>query len=146
MTELERREIELDEDDSELWYRQAYPDVVNDRDQVSIGAFRLRSEDQERLSGARSAKQSAQGAYLEHVARGLASAGTWAVSAGEVRATGVRCVDDSEVPGDCPKPTGHAYVDFRDIPEFRYKEIRLVFVAKANHRGAQYCPPPATIV
>lgn len=145
MRDLQSGEIELNVDDDELWYRQAYPDVVSDRDQVSIGAFRLRSEDQSRLSGARSAKQSAEGAYLEHVGRGLASAGTWAVSVGEVRASGVRCVDDSAVSGDCPQPQGHTYVDFRDTPSFRYREIRLLFVDKANRRGAQYRPPEPPI-
>ena len=140
-------QLELLTDASEHWYRQAQPDAVVDRGQVNFLAFRLTPRDAGKLSGARCRKQTAQGAYDEHVARGRRSKGTWALTVGEIADTGaahgitLACYDDSAVPADPPPSTGHTYIDATAVDKAVYDLVRVAFAKRANDRGCVYAPP-----
>ena len=141
---------ELLTDSSELYFRQV-TEAHCDGDMVYATAFQVpgkkRNETPEerseryKLSGARSLKQTAQGAYEE---RQLVrpSAGTWAVSVQEVRDAGTRLVDD----GACPVaegeklPTGHTYLDQRVEDSDFLEQVRMTLAGAASRRRRVYPP------
>ena len=139
MTPLEPCEHLLDNGD-ELWFRQAKRHWV-DEGRVDIHIFRTGSIDQGKLSGVRALTLSPEDAYKEHEkTKPGDSVGTWAVSVGEAKTIGLRCIDDSACPSEPPPPTGHTYIDFRDIPKPDVRELREKLVLVANQRGCLYKP------
>lgn len=121
---LEAHEIELDQVD-EFYWRQCHP-VYLDDGVPSVQMFRESTSDEGKISGARSAKASAQVAYEERLERGGQTAGTWGVTVAEITTAGTRAVDDSD--GDEGLPTGHTYVDYRHLdtkPSLRAVRSRL---------------------
>lgn len=132
-------------DPEELYLRQVSEKRV-DRGEVMPQAFETASNDAGKLSGARSSKQSAEGAWREReTTRPGASAGTWAISVGEVAAAGSRIVDDS----DCPPPpdlaewpTGHSYLDFRGLDKDQRKQLRIAMAEAATDRGCAFHARP----
>lgn len=136
---LEPCEEELTNPD-ELWFRHVFPAAADDRGVISYLAFRLTSDDMGKLSGVRGGKQSAEAAFNERRRVKPNTVGTWAVSVAEIQSHGLRCIDDSECPSDPPKPTGHSYIDMRDIvtDDQRYKNVRQELADSANDRGRQH--------
>lgn len=123
-------------DADELWLRQVPPAGL-DGDEVTARGFRLTDADGGKLSGARSSKQTAKGAYEERLAAKPGStAGTWTLTVGSINAHGVECIDDSALAG--VGPVGHTYIDFRDCSEAEYRGIRLDLIERLNARGRAY--------
>lgn len=134
--ELPPDEFELSEL-SELLWRQIHPGHV-DGGKVSSLAFRPSAKDDGQLSTSRSQKVSAAQAYEYHtVTLGLAAAGTYAVSVGDVAEEDLRAVDDSAT-GNEATPPGHAYIDFRQVPsDKRCRKIAARLRDKAEGRSWQ---------
>lgn len=127
---------ELVDDPKEIWYRHAFPDAVEDRDELGAVAFRLHpTNDHGKLSGVRSSKQTAQGAFDERLIMKPRTKGTWGVSIAELTSVFLRCIDDSAVPSSTPRPVGHAYVDMRTVASDRMKDLRQELADFANDRG-----------
>ena len=69
----------------------------------------------------------------------LESVGTWGISVGEADDAGLRCFDDSALPG---RPADHAFVEFGDdltAPEV--KRLARKLAAHAQARGPLYSEP-----
>lgn len=116
--ELQDCESQVDDPD-ELYLRQISSRNVSDGE-VNGLAFRCTDADNGKLSGVRSSKQSAEGAYLSFP--GL-SVGTWGVSIDEVAEIDLRVVDDETCP-DAQRPKGHAYLDMRRLEGKAAREMR----------------------
>jgi len=94
--ELKRCEVALDEGPEWLW-RQVHPNFVSG-DRVSAEAFVGTPEARSEVSTVRSSVRIAEQAFVYHTtALGLASAGSWAVSVDEVKATGSRAIGEDLV-------------------------------------------------
>lgn len=108
------------------------------------GTTETREEWAERhkLSGARSSRQTARGAYEERqVIR--PSAGTWGVSVNEVEGEGSRLVDDTGCPQPQdapPMPTGHTYLDMRSEDDDFLEQLRMNLAGAASRRKCLYPP------
>lgn len=122
-------------DAAEDWYRQVHRRYI-DGCRVGELAFRPTDRDQGKLSGTRSSKQTARGAYEESM---VASDGTWRVPVGAVSEIGLRCVDDSGCRSDDPQPVGHTYVDFRPLGKKQERIKRLEMAQMANDNGNLPC-------
>lgn len=127
-------EVDRLTDRSELLYRQVHPSWLKDG-QPSSQAFKPTPKDDGKLSTARSALTTAEDAYLHHTgALELQSAGTWAVTVGEVEAEPVPLAAYGD-PVDEPVPDpAHAYIKYpgdRKVIETKAKLLR----AKAGERG-----------
>lgn len=121
-------------DEAELLYRQVHPNWLTDG-QPSSQAFKPTAKDDGKLSTARSTLTTPEGAYLHHTdALKLRSAGTWAVTVGEVEAEPVPLAAYGD-PVDEPIPDpAHAYIEYandRKAIETKAKLLR----AKARERG-----------
>lgn len=130
---LEQHEIELHSAD-EFYWRQCHPTYL-DGGVPSVQIFSESTGDNGKLSGARSAKASAQLAYEERLHRGGRTAGTWGVTVAEITTAGTRAVDDSE--GGDALPTGHTYIDYRHLdtkPSLRAVRSRLHEAAVSRPR------------
>ena len=137
-------EVELTDPD-ELWYRQGNPNLlVTDGTEIGELAFRCTADDNGCLSGARSTKQSAEGAYHErNDSKPGSSGGTWAISVGEIQTVGARCIDDSECPPPATVPTwpkGHAYLDMRPMSKTERRDLRESLALIANARERRFPP------
>jgi hypothetical protein len=130
---------------SEWYYRQIHPQWVN-QGIVSVSAFTPSSSDDRKVSGVRSAKQDAKGAY-EECRRDFPNrktAGTWGVTLAQVHKANGRLVDDSECPVPAPLerwPTGHCYLDQRIDDKAVRNKLRLTIAAAATRNGCQYAAP-----
>jgi hypothetical protein len=125
---------------SELYFRQIHPTLVKEGI-VDAAAFTPSTRDDRKLSGARSSKQTPEGAFEEY--RNL-TAGTWGVTLAQVIKAKGRLVDDSK----CPPPpdleawpTGHTYLDQRIDDKNIRKKMRLLLARDATLRRRLYPPP-----
>lgn len=140
--DLRHGEIEI-EDSEELLWRQVNPQFLHNG-QVTSQAFRPSPEDQGLLSTSRQYKQTAHGAFEFHVnVRRYESAGTWALSIGEVRSAGLRAIDDgeSDTGPPAPCPPGHTSIDFRPFGKSAIRKKSAGMSFHANLRGCMYRPP-----
>jgi hypothetical protein len=137
--ELYFRQVTAKHCDGNMVYNSAFLVPSKRKDQEESLAERA---DRYKLSGARSSKQTAQGAFEE---RQLIrpSAGTWGVSVGDVRNAGSRLVDDAA----CPPPegmvwpTGHTYLDQRFEDADFLEQLRMNLARAATRRKRLYPPP-----
>lgn len=139
----------LVEDPSEWFFRQVHPGRVSEG-VVDAEAFTPSTNDDRKLSGVRSLKQSAEGAYNEwrrdypeH-----RTAGTWGVTLAQVLKANGRLVDDSDCPpppGQDRWPTGHIYLDQR-VDKPTRKKMRLTLVRDATNNRRRYPAPEETSV
>lgn len=125
--------------DSEKLWRQVNPLYVDKEGRVTEQAFQPTSSDPRRLSCSRQLHQTHQGAFEHHTQQlGLNSAGTWAVSAGEVRQELAHAVDDSQVQTQVPPTPGHTYIDYRQLNKTDRAFLRDALADAANEWGIQY--------
>jgi hypothetical protein len=121
---------------NELFLRQVNPRHC-DRGEVTHEAFRTTNDDGGKLSGATSAAQTPEGAYIDRCGlRPGSSVGTFALSMLEVSLVRLRCVDDSS--RVMPPPTGHAYMDQRPLLTVDSKtrrDVRERLAIFASDRG-----------
>jgi hypothetical protein len=113
---------------------------------VSSQAFEPNSGDGGCMSAARETVVSPMDSYMEYtITFGLSSAGIWALTTEEVSIAGSRTVDDcgTQVMTGDRLPTGHAYVDFRDLGGSGGREGRRAkkLKAQALTRGCMYLSP-----
>lgn len=136
---------ELLDDPTELYLRQVNPKHLASPGVVGQDAFRPVTADKGKLSGARSTKQTAQGAHIERNSmKAGTTAGTWAVSVQDVAEVeadyqaGLRLIDDFSCLGEGERTIGHTYLDMREceqMPKNERKVIRDRLAAAANARG-----------
>ncbi len=142
--ELEEGEEQLT-DLSELNWRQVHPLRVN-ASVISSEAFSPGSSDVKKLSCTRESVVTAEQAHRGYVLRGLASAGSAAISVNEVESpitsngatptAALRVIDDSKTGDpDKPLPFGHTYVDYRPIGSSRIDRKAKQLAWFANKRG-----------
>lgn len=137
---------ELVTDPAELYLRQVRHKHWDGRE-VSFQAFDPSSNDNGMISGARSAKQTAQGAYEDREAlRPGSTAGTWGVLVAEVAAEKSRIVDDTACPPPLngPWPKGHSYLDQRMPDKPHRRKLRINLARAATNRKRLYPPPEAS--
>jgi hypothetical protein len=136
---------ELVQDSDEWFYRQVKPTQVNEGI-VDVAAFQTSDRDRRMLSGVRSSRQSAQGAY-EEARRDYPDKptdGSWGVTVAQVEKARSRVVDDSNCPvpqGLTRWPTGHAYIDQRLEDKLARKRLRDLLAGYATRNRRQYPPP-----
>ncbi|HTX55298.1 MAG TPA: hypothetical protein VMD08_17980 [Candidatus Baltobacteraceae bacterium] len=138
---LEPCEEALD-DLSEWYYRQIHPTRVSDGT-VDAEAFTPSQRDERKLSGVRSSKQTARGAYEEYRRDfpNNPTAGTWGVTLEQVAKAKGRLVDDSQCPpppGLASWPTGHTYLDQRINDRGIRSKMRLTLARDATNNGCQH--------
>lgn len=126
---------ELLVDPAECWFRHVFPSAITDRGEVGAIAFRCPPEHGGKLSGARSAKTTAQKAFEARVATKPNTVGTWGVTVAEAAQIRLRCIDDSQVETEPKPPADHAYVDLRGLGKVREREVRQELADFANDRG-----------
>lgn len=134
---------ELVTNPEELYLRQVRP-AHWDGNQISVQALDPSSGDDGMVSGARSSKQTARGAYEERLGlRPGSTVGTWAVSVAEVTQEKSRIVDDADCPSPAGQtwPKGHSYLDQRLPERPQRRQLRLNLVRAANNRRRLYPPP-----
>lgn len=136
---------ELLSEAGELYMRQVHPRYWDGRE-VSPQAFDPSTGDDGKVSGARSGKQSAKGAYDERqAAKPGSTAGTWAVTVTEVAHEKSRVVDDSKCPAPPEgRPTGHCYLDQRMPDRPHRRKLRINLARAANRRGRLHPPVDTT--
>jgi hypothetical protein len=143
---------ELLTDPEELYLRQVTATNAQG-DMVGEGAFKPPFKkkgqpespeewaDRHKLSGARSSRQTARGAFEE---RQLIrpSAGTWGVSVREVEAEGSRLIDDTACPPPQGRvwPTGHTYLDLRFEDDEWQEQLRMNLAGAASRHRRLYPP------
>lgn len=125
----------------ELVWRNAHPEwIVNGG--LTSQAFRPTPKDRKKLSGARQGKVSAEDHFKEFTEDlGLASAGVWAVSVGEVQDEELRSIYDENspsAPNPCPK--GHTSLDFTTVSSSKAKRIGGRLRERAEQRDLQHPP------
>lgn len=129
-------EIELD-DPAEIYMRQCHPNFYIDGEPTSQ-MWRESTGDNGKLSGARSAKTSAEEAYHHRTeVVGRPSAGTFGVTVAEIGAAGTRAVDDSGADwGDFTCPPGHTFLDLRHLSDGERRSLRrrLAVAVRKNRR------------
>jgi hypothetical protein len=117
----------------ELLYRQVHPAFIDDGLPTSP-AFKVFPKDEGYLSTSRSAMTSAAGSFELHIgAKGLQSAGVWAVSVHECQLENRAAFHDPE-PGP-PQDPVHSLVDHVGLNEKQLGAIARRFKAKAIARG-----------
>lgn len=134
MTDGELRDCEQEITEAgELLWRQVHPRFVRDGVVIAEGFVGPQPGTSE-ISVVRSSVRSSVQARAHHTERlGLDSAGTWAVSVGEVVEAQGRSIDDAECP-EVETP-GHAYVDLRLLSRNERKRARVVLATAATNRG-----------
>jgi hypothetical protein len=126
-------------DQGELLLRQVHPRYV-DGQEITEQAFYPGSKSLQ-CSCSRETLQSAEGAYDHHTGKlNLQSAGTCAVSVGEVEAAGSRAVDDSAIQTHVPPTPGHTYIDFDGLSKSERSFLRDDLADAATTRGFVYKP------
>lgn len=124
------------DDVDELQWRQVHPRFV-DGDVVSQEAFVGTPGATDEVSSTRSSGVTAAQAYAHFVnVLELSSAGTWAVTVGEVEHGGARCVDDAGCEGQ--ETPAHSYLDLRHLSKAQRKAVRAHLAAAATARGCQH--------
>lgn len=115
----------------ELYLRQILPKHYDPfAKQVSELVFQLSSQDAGKLSGARSSKQTPEGAHAERLALGRETVGTCSVPIPLVTAVGANTIDDSDCAGVQTK--GHVYIDLQGVLKPPMRLMRLAFAKAAN--------------
>jgi hypothetical protein len=127
-----------------LFYRQVNPNWYKNGVPTSQ-AFGPTPKDRDQLSLDDASKVSAEGSWRHFTENlGLSSAGTWAVSLGEVEETGDLMVVASpiEVPQDTTKNNpAHCHIDFSQVSSKGQKKRKAQHLAiKATARGRLYVP------
>lgn len=136
--DVELRENEqLVSDADELAYRQITKHMIDDG-KVATTAFGPSTADQGMPSFSRSTLVTAQDSrdwYTRNAKN--PSLGVWAVSVGEVVASGRCVVDDSNVPvaDGTPQAPGHCFVDYRGLTKQQERELRGKLYIHAMERG-----------
>lgn len=117
----------------ELLFRQVHPSFIQD-ERPSSQAFKPTPKDEKQLSVARGALTDPVNAYDLHVqAKGLASAGTWAVTVGEAQVESLPSFPD---PLTAPiADPAHALVDFTACSRSQMDAKGSRLAAKARERG-----------
>lgn len=134
VVEEELEEGSLD-DPEEVLYRQIHPSWVHDG-VPSSQAFKPTKKDAGMLSVALGSKTSPKGAFDYHTqVLGLKSAGTWAVTVGEVTDAGL---SSHAQPLDASPD--HGFIDFRDRGRGEIERGAKVLLARARSRGCLYSP------
>ncbi|MBH0083313.1 hypothetical protein [Salinibacterium sp. SWN167] len=141
MTDIDVELLEgeqLMSDSDELAYRQVAPHMLEDDGKIATTAFGPNSSDNNKPSFSRQREVSPQAARDWHDEYANSpSRGVWAVSVGEVVASGRYVVDDSKCaldPGALRAP-GHCFVDFRGLSKLQRKELRAMLHMHAMRRG-----------
>ena len=88
------------------------------------------------VSTSRSSIVDAASAMATHLALGLRTEGTWAVSVAEVEAAGCRVVADNEC--DDVEVPGHSYIDMRNLDKNARKIARAELATRATARRRQH--------
>ncbi len=120
-------------DPDELLFRQVHPTFVQD-ERPSSQAFKPTPKDEKQLSVARGSLTDPVSAHDLHVrAKGLQSAGTWAISVAEAQAEGLPTLPDplTEPVAD----PAHALVDFTAHSNSQVNTKGSRLAAKARDRG-----------
>jgi hypothetical protein len=132
--DAETAECRLDDPD-EFLYRQIHPQWIIDGE-PSSQAFKPTKKDEGILSIALGSKTTASGAFLHHTkVLKLASAGTWAVTVGEVEA-----VDLSSFEQPLEDSPAHGFIDFGDLGRGAIESKAKRLLANARERGCVYHP------
>ena len=122
-------------DPKELLYRQVHPSWVQDG-VPSSQAFKPTKKDAGMLSVALGSKTSAEGAFNHYVqVLKLKSAGTWAVTVGEV--TGAGLTSQAQPLDDNPD---HGFIDFRGRGRGEIERSAKMLLSKARDRGCMHSP------
>jgi hypothetical protein len=133
--DLKSCEVALDDGPEWLW-RQVHPNFVSGA-LVSAEAFVGTPDARSEVSTVRSSARTAEQAFVHHTNElGRPSAGSWAVSVDEVKATGSRAIDDARCEG--VTTPGHSYVDVRRLGKSDRKLARAMLAARATDRGRQF--------
>lgn len=122
----------------ELTYRQIAPHMLVNDGQIATTAFGPNTSDKDKPSYSRASRVSAQEARDWHTQNARsASLGVYAVSVGEVIASGRYTIDDSECapPEGAPRAPGHCFVDFRGLGRAQKKTLRALLYMHAMNRG-----------
>ena len=117
----------------ELLFRQVHPSWVQDG-VPSSQVFKPTKKDAGMLSIALGSKTSPERAFDHHTqVLKLKSAGTWAVTVGEVKGVGLgsyaQPLDDNP---------DHGFIDFREIGRGQIERSAKLLLAKARNRGCLY--------
>jgi hypothetical protein len=132
-------------DKDEYYFRQCHPQFLTDG-VPSTQMFGDFAQDGGKLSGNRSTAALPKQAFDFHTETlGNKSAGTWAVSVGEVTKVSSRVVDDTNAPTvrpPDPVPPGHSYVDMRHLTSKERRRLRGELRIAAVSRGRVH--PDAT--
>lgn len=119
----------------EVLYRQVHPLWIADGE-PSSQAFKPTKKDEGMLSIAVGSKTTAEKAFLHHTqGLKLASAGTWAVTVGEVAAVELSSFDQPR-----ESSPAHGFIDFRALARRAMESKAKLLVAKARERGCMYQP------
>ncbi len=128
----------------ELLHRQVHPGWINDG-RVSSQAFQPTKKDAGQLSVSRGSLVSSREAFVRHLAKGLASAGTWSVLVLECGDAGTPVFADpiqATDPRGLAQDDAHAFVDFRGLGGgAAQKRVADKLATKARERGATFLPP-----
>lgn len=135
-------------DAEELFYRQVHPSWVTAEGTIALAAFTPTSKDNKKLSLSSSNTFDAESAYERHVASGLKSAGSVAVTDPEVVAAyqNIATREDGSnatvrhVVKDNDPFDGHAHVDFTDLSKNERKSVVASLSHASNDRGWQFQP------
>lgn len=132
--ELRACEEELADEPAELLWRQVHPRYFQEGVVLAEG-FVGPKPDTSQISIVRQASRTSEEAEDYHRRTlGLETAGTWAVSVGEVQGAEGRCIDDASC-DDVTTP-GHAYIDLRHLNRTQRKVARVVLATAATNRGS----------
>lgn len=117
----------------ELLYRQVHPEWIVEG-QPSSQAFKPTKKDNGMLSIALGSKSTAEDAFLHHTQElARASAGTWAVTVGEVAA-----VELSSFEQPLEDSPAHGFIDFRELSRGAIDSKAKLLLGKARERGCLY--------
>lgn len=130
-------EILVDRD--EVLWRNAHPDWIQDG-KLTSQVFRPTPKDDKKLSTAREYVVSAEDHFMEFTENcGLASAGVWALSVGEVEDERLRAIYDENAPSaPDPRLKGHTSLDFTSVSKNQAKRIGGRLRDRAEDRGLQH--------
>lgn len=130
-------------DEIELLYRQVHPNFVTDAE-PSSQAFKPTKKDFGRLSVARGSLTTAAEAFdLYTGPGGHASAGTWAVTVGEVREGSVTLSAFGDPKLEPVPDPAHAFIDFSERSRREIETKAKLLLAAARARGRLHPIQPA---
>ena len=132
---------------TDLVFRQVHPKHLAAGGPNSV-AFRPTPKDEDKLSVDDARVVTAEASWSHFTKKlGFASAGTWAVSAGEIAEAGdLRLLADPVEGQDDPAKNNpaHCVIDFSNVSSEGQKRRRAQALAiKASARGCQFAPPGA---